>query len=251
MSILLGEESLKVIYMSNLINEEVVHVNGIPKKLVVFLHGYIDSAPSLDRKISKLIDGMDNVAIQLPQSPNICEIHDNKRQWYSMHRFDANDDRKTVATMEECAAIYDKMRLGLQEAYDYLALYIDDALNEYGLTYKDLYLCGFSQGATLALYYALMTEQKIGGCATIGGMIAPHSYLVKEYKSTPDMMLIHGDLDNLVRLEALDFTKNHLQSIGCNVEAHIIKDGQHKVTDECLDMMLGFINSRTIKKVAI
>lgn len=237
--------------MSNLINEEVVHVNTIPKKLVVFLHGYIDSAPSLDRKVSKLIDGLDSVAIHLPQSPNICEIHENKRQWYSMHRFDANDDRKTVATMEECAEIYDKMRLGLQDAYEYLHLYIEDALNEYGLTNKDLYLCGFSQGATLALYYALMNDEKIGGCATIGGMLAPHSYLLKEHKSAPDIILIHGTSDNLVRFEALDFTKNHLQTMGCNVETHVIKDGQHKVNDECLDVMLSFINNRTIKKVAI
>lgn len=28
-----------------MINEEIVHVNGQPQKLVVFLHGYIDSAP--------------------------------------------------------------------------------------------------------------------------------------------------------------------------------------------------------------
>ena len=55
-----------------MITEETVHIKGIPKKLIIFLHGYIDSSPSLDRRLSVLYDTLDDFAIHLPQAPVIC-----------------------------------------------------------------------------------------------------------------------------------------------------------------------------------
>ena len=56
-----------------MITEEIVHVNGIPKKLVVLLHGYQDSAEYIDRKATPLQE-IDNIAIHIPQSPVFCEV---------------------------------------------------------------------------------------------------------------------------------------------------------------------------------
>ena len=227
-----------------MISEEIVHVNGYPKKLVVFLHGYIDSAPAIDRKLSVLSEGLIDSALHIPQAPITCEIHENKRQWYSMHRFDPDDARKFVPTMEECVALYDRMRPGLEETFAYLNEYIEERLNLYGLDAKDLYICGFSQGAMVALYYALMYPQKIGGCVSFSGILTPHTFLLKHAKNHPDMLLIHGDADNLVRFAALDFTKRNLEQIGCNVQTYVVPDGQHKVTEDGLEQALNFINHK-------
>ncbi len=234
-----------------MISEEIVHVKGQPRKLVVFLHGYIDSAPALDRKINVLTDGLDNAAIHIPQAPVICEVHENKRQWYSMHRFDPDDARKFVPTMEECAAIYDRMGLGLAEAYAYLNEYIEERLDLYGLEAKDLYLCGFSQGAMLALYYALQHEETIGGCISFSGILTPHTYLLKHHKAAPDILLIHGNADNLVRFEALNFTRSRLEQMGCSVSTYVVKDGRHMVTEDGLAQALEYINGRHLKQKAV
>lgn len=159
--------------MPDLITEEIVHIKGYPKRLVVFLHGYIDSSEATDKSIAPLIERLDDVAVHVPQSPFTCEIHPNKRQWYSMHRFDPNDDRKTVPTLEECVAYYDRMSPGYREAFDYINPYIDRCLDEYQLEDRDLYLCGFSQGAMLAIYISLMRERKIGGCISFSGILRP------------------------------------------------------------------------------
>lgn len=224
------------------INEEIVHVNGVPKKLIVFLHGYIDTADYLNKKIAAMVENMNNVAIHLPQAPVTCEVIEDKRQWYSMHRFDPNDDRKIVPTMEECVAIYDKMASGLDEANCYLSDYLDQCLNEYQLSDSDLYLCGFSQGAMVALYASLMREQKIGGCVCFGGILAAHSYLEKHCRNTPDILLLHGNIDNLVRPEALPFTKKHLEQIGCKVKTSVLKDTSHCITEEGVKKACEFIN---------
>lgn len=233
----------KLITMSG-ITEEIAHIKGHPEKLIVFLHGYIDNSETLNRTITPFVDAMDNCAIHLPQAPIPCEIHERKRQWYSMHEFDPNDERKTVPTMRECAAIYNKMTRGFVSADGYLAPYIDSLLSEYGLDESKLYLCGFSQGAMLAIFSALMREENIGGCVSFSGIIAPHSYLSRHASSHPDMLLIHGDADNLVRFKAQDYTRKKLETLGCKVENYIISGGQHRITADGLSAAACFISTR-------
>lgn len=226
------------------IREEIVHVNGHPNKMVIFLHGYIDDADDVSHKLQYMIDNLDNAVIRIPQSPYSCELHQDKKQWYSMYRFDPDDDRKTVKSMQESAAIYDRMGLGLLEAHTYLKAYIDNCLQEYNLTEKDLFIAGFSQGATLAIYTSLLSDNQIKGCITFGGMIAPHSYLQENFLNAPDMLLIHGTIDNLVRYEAMEYTKNILEEIGCKVETLTIKDGNHRISEEGVRAMTKFIKTR-------
>ena len=234
-----------------MIEEEIVHVDGHPEKLIIFLHGYLDSAPSLDRRLAPLLDNLSNVAVHVPQAPEICEILENKRQWYSMHRFDPDDARRFVPTMDECIKIYDRMGLGLNEAFSYFNPYVQNCLNEYGLKNQDLYICGFSQGAMVAIYTALMQEEKIGGCISFSGIITPHTFLQKHTQSKPDMLLIHGNADNLVRFEAQRFTKEQLTKIGCNVQTYVVPEGQHRVSEDGLLQATNFIKQRTTKKLAI
>lgn len=229
-----------------MISEEIVHIKGIPKKLIVFLHGYIDSAPALDKRLDSFYNNLDDFALHIPQAPLICEIHENKRQWYSMHRFDPNDDRKIVPTMEECLSYYDRMSLGLQETYDYLVPYIENALQEYRLTFDDLYLCGFSQGAMAAIYIALMHPAKFRGLISFSGILAGGRYVLKHACSNPDSLLIHGTADNLVRFEALDYTAGALAQLGCCVERCEIEGCRHEVTPEGLRRAAEFINRSSV-----
>lgn len=233
------------------ISEEVAHINGHPEKLVIFLHGYIDSDTSVDKRLSYLIDNLDNTAIHIPQAPLQCEIHERKRQWYSMHRFDPDDARKTVATMEECAGFYNRMGDGFNEAFMYLNPYIDQCLNEYQLEDKDLYICGFSQGAMLAIYTSLMREETIGGCISFSGILAPHGYLMKNHNATPDMLLIHGDADTLVRYEALEFSRSRLEQIGCRTTTFTVSGGQHTISEDGLKQAVDYIKQHSIRKIAV
>ena len=209
-----------------MIAEEIVHVKGYPKKLVIFFHGYIDSAESIDARITPLLDSLDDVAIHIPQAPLSCEIYDTKRQWYSMHRFDSEDERKTVKTLRECVSIYNRMSLGL-----------------------DFYLCGFSQGAMVALFTALRLKKTIGGVISFSGILAAADYIKKHARSHPDTLLIHGDTDNLVRFQALRFTRTSLKKLGCDVDEYIIpsNNGRHIVTPDGLVRCAEFIKSRDKK----
>ena len=160
-----------------------------------------------------------------------------------MHEFDPDDARKFVGSMKECAAIYNKMAPGFVSANEYLEPYIDSLLQEYQLEDKDLYICGFSQGAMLAIFSSLMRDNPIGGCISFSGIIAPHTYLHKHAKSFPNTLLIHGDADNLVRFEALDYTHKKLEKLGCNVEEYVVGGGLHRITPDGLVKAAEFIAS--------
>ncbi|MDR1694471.1 MAG: dienelactone hydrolase family protein [Lactobacillaceae bacterium] len=234
-----------------MITEEIVHIKGYPKKLIVFLHGYIDSPDYIDKNVTVLLDNLDDVAIHIPQSPHVCEIYPKKFQWYSMHRFDPNDDRKFIDDWNEYLGIYDRMKPGIIEAFDLINPYIDNCLSEYDIASKDLYICGYSQGGTLAVFTSLMRDEEVGGLISFGGIFAPREYIKNNYKSVPDSLLIHGEVDNQVRFEALEYTKENLEEIGCQVAAHAIHNGQHRLTEEGMELALRFIQRKSAKKIAV
>ena len=227
------------------ISEEVVRVNGIPQRLVIFLHGYIDTAFALEPRLEPLFEKLENTAFHLPQAPIPCEIHENKRQWFSMHRFDPEDERKTVATMEECLAIYEKMKLGVIEAAEYIERYIDNCVVQYGLSYDKVFLAGFSQGGTMAIYLALMMAEKVGGCIDFNGVLTPQAYLKEKHLNSPDFLLIHGTADNIVRFPMLEHNASKLKAMGCNVETKEIDNGNHRITIEGLQKAAKFIENHS------
>ncbi len=224
-----------------MITEEIVQIKGIPQKLIVFLHGYIHNAEAMEHKLGYLYEHLDNYAVHVPQSPDMCEIHEEKRQWYSMHRFDPDDLRRSVPTIEECAKYYDRMTLGLQHAFNAVVPYMEQTMQEYGLSYSDTTLCGFSQGAMVALYTGLMAPEKLANVISFSGILAGRKYIQSHVKNTPDILLIHGTEDDFVRFSAMEYTQNELQNLGCRTQTAIIPNGKHSVTDESLQKAVDYL----------
>lgn len=227
--------------MKGNITEEIVHVRGVPQKVIVFLHGYIDNCECLNHRIETFVDSFDNTAFHIPEAPLLCEIHEGKRQWFSMHRFDPNDDRKTVPSLEECLDFYERMTPGFEESSTIVQHYIDNCLNLYGLEYKDLCLCGFSQGAMLAIYTALRMQEKIAGCVSFSGLLTASKFFAKHKPNTPPFLLIHGTADNLVRYSVMEYSKEKLESYGSAVQTYTVTDGQHRITEDGLQVAAKFI----------
>lgn len=224
-----------------MIHEEIAHVRGVPKKLIVFLHGYLDDCSALDAKLLPFRENLQDYALHIPQAPYKCEVGKGMRQWYSMYRFDPHYERRDVKTFDDFLRYYDRMALGLEETYQYLQPYIEQTLSEYNLDYKDLILCGFSQGAMVALYTALMGPRKISGLVSFSGILAGYQYVLKHAKNCPDALLIHGKSDKSLRPEALDFTQEQLQNLGCKVQTYIFNHGDHELSAEGLRTASDFI----------
>lgn len=226
-----------------MIVEEIAHVNGIPKKLVVFLHGYQDDAEHIDRKTLRLQE-ISDIAIHIPQAPFVNEIDGGKRQWYSIHQFDPEDLRRKTDNWDEIVELYNRMTVGLAEANYYILQYVDGLLNEYNLGYNDLILCGFSQGAMCALYSGLMCPHDIAGVISFSGILAAKGYIEKHGKSKPECLLIHACDDDKVKFKALDFTRQNLADLGCKVGVFEVESGGHKICSQAVERAYDFIKEK-------
>ncbi len=227
-----------------MIREEIVHVNGIPKKLIVFLHGYLDSSDAVDARLHNLSAALPSTAIHIPQAPTPCEVEPHQRQWYSMYRFDPAYERKNAPTMKEFVSYYNRMTLGLEEARNYLMPYLEQTLAEYNLGFEDLFLCGFSQGAMMAIYTALMCPQQLAGVVSFSGIMAGHEYLLKHAVSRPDVLLLHGTDDKYLRPQSMEWTARQLKKIGCHVECGTIKNGGHNISAAAAERARDFVQER-------
>lgn len=226
-----------------MITEEIVYVKGVPKKLIVFLHGYQDSAEYIERKTLPLQE-IDNIALHIPQAPFLSEIDSSKRQWYSIHRFDPDDLRRKTTSWSEFVELYNRMTLGLVEANHYILQYVDGLLNEYALGYSDLILCGFSQGAMCALYSGLMCPHKIAGVVSFSGILAAKGYIEKHGKNKPDCLIMHAKDDEKIRFDALEFTRQNLFDLGCKVEVFSEDIGGHRINSLAVDRACDFIKEK-------
>lgn len=225
-----------------MITEEIAHINGHPQKLIVFLHGYQDCAGHIDHKTIALRD-IANTALHIPEAPYISEVDNLTRQWFSIRQFDPKEARRDTPSWEEFVEIYNKMTVGLEQAYQNIMEYVDNLLNEYQLNYQDLYLCGFSQGAMCAMYSGLMCPLKIAGVISFGGILAAQGYIENHCQSHPDVLLLHGQEDDRIRIGALDFTYANLQNLGCKVQKMSFADTPHRITDEQIEQAKKFILS--------
>lgn len=228
-----------------MIREEIVHINGFPQKLVVFLHGYLDDSDSVDVRLREFYESLPNCAIHIPQAPFSCEVDAKMRQWYSMYRFDPAYERKNAPDLQSFVKYYNRMSLGLSETHGFLLPYLEQTLAEYNLQYKDLFLCGFSQGAMAAIYTALMSPQEIGGLISFSGIIAGYEYLGKNAKQTPPVLLLHGQEDKMIRPDSLKFTAEKLSKIGCEVMCDNIPGNGHQLNHEGMQHAVHFIKSHT------
>jgi phospholipase/carboxylesterase len=96
---------------------------------------------------------------------------------------------------------------------------LDAELAGLGLTRRDTALMGFSQGAMTALFAGL---RQPGGCAAVlayaGALLAPHS-LAAELRARPPVLLVHGEADEVVPVEASRQAESALRAAGIEVEA--------------------------------
>ncbi len=175
---------------------------GAPRKLVLLLHGLgadgfdlIDLAPDW----GKAVPGALFVA---PHAPEPCDIAPYGRQWFSV------SDR-TPSQLEA----------GVRVAAQALSAFLDAETARLGLAARDVALMGFSQGAMTALFTGLRRDRPPAAILAYSGrLIAPES-LAAELRGRPPVLIVHGEADEVVPVEASRTAEAALRGAGVEVES--------------------------------
>ena len=177
---------------------------GISNKLVVFLHGYGADGKDLIDLANPFSMAMPNATFISPDAPHPCTMSPSGREWFPI----------------------DQIPTGAIKASENLLSLIQDEAKSLNLSFKDVILIGFSQGAMMSLQCLLINNQQFSAIIGYSGALreenveAAHNQIINgkhNFANTP-VLLIHGEKDEVVPFQSLISSKNLLNNIGFNIQ---------------------------------
>jgi len=196
--------------------------SGHAKQLVVFLHGYgADGNDLID--IGRAWQGMlPDAAFVSPHAPRPCGQSPMGREWFPL-TFRDPDERWN----------------GVQAAAPTLDAFLDAELKRRNLPGQALALVGFSQGTMMALHVGLRRAVQPAAIVGYSGMLvtpetgAPDTFAA-EIASRPPVLLIHGDQDQVIPVQALMHAAQGLAALEVPTEWHVSPGIGHGIDQEGL-----------------
>jgi len=200
---------------------------GDAASLVVFLHGLGADGNDLIGLGDALAEVMPDTAFYSPDAPFACDMAPVGRQWFSLQERDA-------ATIEA----------GVRQAAPMLDTYLDGLLAEHDLGPDRLALVGFSQGTMMSLFVGPRREAELAGIVGFSGALVAPQALPTEKRSSPPVVLIHGEADGVVPFEMMGLASAGLSAAGMQVEAHARPGLDHGIDPDGLTLAARFLVDR-------
>lgn len=198
---------------------------GAARHLVVFLHGYGANGADLIALGREWSHVLPHAAFVSPDAPETCPANPyGGRQWFEL----------TVIGAEE-------LWLGVNRAAPVLNAFLDAELAAHGLDDGALALVGFSQGAMMALHVGLRRPRPPAAIVGYSGLLAGPQHLAAQIQARPPVLLVHGDSDELIPVQALTAAREILASVGVPVEWHVSKNLGHGIDAEGLRLAGAFL----------
>lgn len=195
---------------------------GPAKRLVVFLHGYGADGNDLIEIGRAWQPLLPDAAFVSPHAPEPCADAPMGRQWFPL-TFRDPDERWR----------------GVNAAAPVLSRFLDAELARRKLPPSALALVGFSQGTMMALHVGLRRATAPAAIVGYSGLFvlpnnAEPAVVAAEIKSRPPVLLIHGDRDDLIPVQALFHATQALAALDIPAEWHISAGIGHGIDQEGL-----------------
>jgi phospholipase/carboxylesterase len=194
---------------------------------VVLLHGYGADAADLIGLAEPLSSVLPSTLFLAPDGPERCRVNPMGRQWFSISWIDGSPEAE--------------MRAGVARASATLDDWLTDMLAAEGLTEAQVALTGFSQGAMMALHVGLRRPQPLAAIVGFSGRLAEPPVTAA---SLPPVLLVHGDQDEVIPVEALTEARNGLAALGAEVVWHVSRGVGHGIAPDGLQVAASFLRAR-------
>ena len=196
---------------------------GRASGLVVLLHGYGANGDDLIALGDGWRRSLPNAAFVAPNAPQSIPGMYGGLQWFALTLRDPGEYWRGVAAAQPA-----------------LDRFLDAELARYRLTADRLFLVGFSQGTMMALHVGLRRPAAPAGIVAYSGLLAGPDHLA-ETKARPPVLLVHGEADDLIPIDALHMAREALAGAGIPVEWHVRPGLGHGIDPEAQWMAGHFI----------
>ena len=159
---------------------------GKATSLVVLLHGLGADGQDLIDLAQNLGPFLPDAVFVAPNAPAPCDMAPYGYQWFSLQ------DRSPSV-----------MAAGADQAAPVLTAFIERELAARGLDASRLALVGFSQGTMMSLHIGPRLDPGPAAIVGFSGMLLGPDRLAAGRRSTPPVLLIHGEADQVVPFQAM------------------------------------------------
>ena len=194
------------------------------KNAIILLHGYGGDGADISSIAFTWKRFIDDTIFLCPDGYQVCKLNPTGFQW-----FDLSIDDKDYVIAE------------VKKAEKILIKYIEQIKKKYDLNNSQIILAGFSQGCMMSINLGLICSQSFKSVIGFSGKIIDREDLKKRIISNTDMLLFHGDADEVVPSSNLLEAKDFLERNKIKVEANMIKNCSHHIPIEALSLALKYI----------
>ena len=191
---------------------------------VVLLHGYGGDGRDISMLSLNWKRYMPNTIFICPNGHETCSISPSVYQWFDL----TNDDPNYI--LNESLKAEKKINQ-----------FLNEVKKEYRLENEQIILSGFSQGCMMSINVGLTCEQSFRSIIGFSGKIINLENLKTRKKNYTDILLIHGDQDDIVSPTHLLEAKDFLLREKVNVQTHLIKDCGHHIPIQASSIALNYI----------
>ena len=198
-----------------------------PKNAVILCHGYGGDGKDISLLANYWRTYLPETVFICPDAPEKCAISSSGFQWFDL----------MSQTEDETLAKSLVAEIKLNEL-------IDQVKKENEFSSNQIALGGFSQGCMISLQTGIKRKDKVNSIVGYSGRIIDTDHLSKNIVSKPNIILMHGDADQIVPinslLEAIDFfNKNNYK-----IESKIFENCEHHIPAEGSSLGLQFIKKQ-------
>ncbi|MEE3359490.1 MAG: alpha/beta fold hydrolase [Pseudomonadota bacterium] len=206
-------------------------LSGETRSAVIFLHGYGANGADLLGLADPLAEHLPDTLFIAPDAPEACAGSPMGFQWFPIPWIDGSSEEEAES--------------GLRAAAEDLNAFLDAVMVDEDLLPEQVVLVGFSQGTMMSLHVAPRREDPVAGIVAFSGRLLQPELLEDEVISRPPVILIHGDMDDVVPPQSLPEAADALQKAGWKeVYAHVMKGTAHGIAPDGLSVALAFMRDK-------
>ena len=194
------------------------------KNAVILCHGYSGDGKDISILANYWRTYLPDTIFVCPDAPEKCAASPTGFQW-----FDLVDEAPDQVLAKSLVAENKLNKL------------IDEVKEKNNLKANEIIIGGFSQGCMITLQTGIKRKDKINSIIGYSGRIIDTNHLSKNINSRPNIILMHGDIDQVVTIESLLEAKDFFGKNNYEIETKIFNNCEHRIPTEGSSLGLQFI----------
>ena len=198
-----------------------------PKNAVILCHGYGGDGNDISILANYWRAHLPDTMFICPDAPEKCAASPSGFQWFDL--MDQTPEQVLAKSLV---------------AENKLNNLIDEVKKNNNLNANQIIIGGFSQGCMITLQTGLKRKDSINSIIGYSGRIIDTEHLSKNINSRPSIILMHGEIDQVVSIDSLLEAKDFFNNNNYEIETKIFKNCEHRIPTEGSSLGLQFIKKQ-------